>query len=76
VILNLALWFAIHTLFTSVREVTVGNGSVPVPVWSSVDWFAVLIAAIAFVGLWRFRWNVLWVVAGSAVAGLIYSSVH
>ena len=76
VILNLALWFAIHTLFTSVREVTVGNGSVPVPVWSSVDWFAVLVAASAFVGLWRFRWNVLWVVAGSAVAGLIYSSVH
>jgi hypothetical protein len=56
--------------------VTFGNGLVPVPVWSSVDWFAVLVAASAFVGLWRFRWNVLWVVAGSAVAGLIYSSVH
>jgi len=35
-----------------------------------------IVAASAFVGLWRFRWNVLWVVAGSAVAGLIYSSVH
>jgi chromate transporter len=76
VILNLALWFAIHTLFTSVRDVTVAGGPVPVPVWSSVDWFAVLIAAIAFVGLWRYRWNVLWVVAGSAVAGLIYQAVR
>jgi chromate transporter len=76
VILNLALWFAIHTLFTSVREVTVNGSPVPVPVWSSVDWFAVLVAGIAFIGLWRYRWNVLWVVAGSALAGLIYQAVR
>jgi chromate transporter len=76
VILNLALWFAIHTLFTSVRDVTVAGGPVPVPVWSSVDWFAVLVAGIAFIGLWRYRWNVLWVVASSALAGLIYQAVR
>jgi chromate transporter len=76
VILNLALWFAIHTLFTSVREVTINGGPVPLPVWSSVDWFAVLVAGIAFIGLWRYRWNVLWVVAGSALAGLIYQAVR
>jgi chromate transporter len=76
VILNLALWFAIHTLFTSVRDVTVAGGPVPVPVWSSIDWFAVLVAGVAFVGLWRYRWNVLWVVAGSALAGLIYQAVR
>jgi chromate transporter len=76
VILNLALWFAIHTLFTSVRDVTVAGGPVPVPMWSSVDWFAVLVAGIAFIGLWRYRWNVLWVVAGSALAGLIYQAVR
>jgi chromate transporter len=76
VILNLALWFAIHTLFTSVREVTVNGGPVPLPVWSSVDWFAVLVAGIAFIGLWRYRWNVLWVVAGSALAGLMYQAVR
>ena len=76
VILNLALWFAIHTLFTSVRDVTVAGGPVPVPVWSSIDWFAVLVAGVAFVGLWRYRWNVVWVVAGSALAGLIYQAVR
>jgi chromate transporter len=76
VILNLALWFAIHTLFTSVRDVTVAGGPVPVPVWSSVDLFAVLVAGIAFIGLWRYRWNVLWVVAGSALAGLVYQAVR
>jgi chromate transporter len=76
VILNLSLWFAIHTLFASVRDVTVAGGPVPVPVWSSVDWFAVAVAAVAFVALWRYRLNVLWVVAGSAVAGLLYQAVR
>ncbi len=72
VVLNLAMWFAIHTLFTQVRDVSVFGGPVPVPVWSSVEWFAVSVAAISFVGLWRFRWNVIPVVLASAAAGLAY----
>ena len=73
VVLNLAVWFAINELFTSVRDVEVFGGPVPVPVWSSVEWFALTVAAVAFIGLWRYRWNVIPVVAGSAVAGLIYT---
>jgi hypothetical protein len=37
-----------------------------------VEWFAVSVAAISFVGLWRFRWNVIPVVLASAAAGLAY----
>ena len=73
VVLNLAVWFAINELFTSVRDVEIFGGPVPVPVWSSVDWFALTVAAVAFIGLWRYRWNVIPVVTGSAVAGLIYT---
>ncbi len=73
VVLNLALWFGINTLFGTVREVTAFGGPVPVPVWTSVDWFAVAVAALAFVGLWRYGWNVIPVVAGSAFAGLLYT---
>ena len=73
VVLNLALWFAINTLFNTVRDVNAFGGLVPVPVWSSVDWFAVAVASVAFVGLWRYRWNVVLVVAASAVAGLMYT---
>jgi hypothetical protein len=36
----------------------------------------VAVAAVAFVGLWRFRWNVVPVVLGSAIAGLIYTLVR
>jgi chromate transporter len=71
VIANLAVWFAIHTLFTRVENVAVFGGPVPRPVLSSVDWFAVAVAAVAFVGMQRFKWKLVPVVAASAVAGLI-----
>jgi chromate transporter len=73
VIANLAVTFAISTLFTEVgTERVLGTFDVPWPVWSSVDGFAVAIAAVAFVGLWRFRWKVVPVIAGAAVAGLLW----
>jgi chromate transporter len=71
-VLNLAVWFGIQTLFEQVREANVFGGPIPIPVWSSVDWFAASVAAISFLGLWKFRWNVIPVVAGSAAAGLVY----
>jgi chromate transporter len=75
VILNLAVWFAIQTLFDRVREVDLLGGPIPVPVWSSIDEFAVAVAAISFVGLWRYRWNVVTVVIASGLAGLVHQLV-
>ncbi len=75
VIANLAVTFATHTLFERVREVHILGGTVPWPVWSSVDWFALIVAAASFVGLWRFRWKIIPVVGASAVAGLIVNGV-
>jgi chromate transporter len=69
VILNLALTLAIQTLFDRVHFVRILGGPVPVPVWSSLDAFAVIVAAASFIALWRFRVNVVWVVALSALAG-------
>jgi chromate transporter len=75
VIANLAVWFAIHTLFHRVENVTILGGPVPRPVLSSVDWFAVAVAVVAFVGMQRFKWKLVPVVAASAVAGLIINGV-
>ncbi len=75
VIANLAVTFAAHTLFDRVREVDTIGGSIPVPVWSSLDVFALIVAAVSFVGLWRLRWKILPVIAASAVAGLIVNGV-
>jgi chromate transporter len=71
VIASLALTFAISTLFEQVRYPWVAGGPVPWPVWSSIDPFAVIVAVVSFIGLWRFRWKVLPVVLGSALAGLV-----
>jgi chromate transporter len=71
VIANLAMTFAVVTLFGAVRTVAVPGGEITVPVWSETDPFAVAVAVVAFVGLWRLRWRVVPVIAASAAAGLV-----
>ena len=75
VILDLAVTFAIAALFSEVTQQERLGFTFPGPAVSSVDAFAVVLAAVAFIGLWRFRWNVLWVVGGSALAGLVYRAL-
>ncbi|THV16656.1 chromate efflux transporter [Rhizobium rhizophilum] len=60
VILNLAVWFALHVIFTRVEPVNLANFgplslSVPLPVWSSLDWQALVIALVAAVMIFRFH---------------------
>ena len=75
VVLNLAVWFAVHTMFERVREARLFGGPVPIPNFPSVDPFVLVVAAVTFVGVWKFRRNVVGVVAASAVAGLVYRVV-
>ena len=70
VILNLAITFGAHVIFERVEAVEILGGPVPVPSLPSVNVFALGVATVAFVTLWRFRVNILWIVAGSAVAGV------
>jgi chromate transporter len=72
VILNLAVTFGIAVLFDQVRIGRLGSLTFPVPQLDSVDVFALVIAIVSFIGLWTYRWNVLWVVGISAAAGLVY----
>lgn len=72
VILNLAVTFAIVALFDSVRSGELFNMTFPVPVFDSVDGFALGLAALGFVALWKMKVNVLWVIGGCALAGLVY----
>jgi chromate transporter len=71
VIANLAVTFAVLTLFRDSRTVSFLGGEFPVPVLTEVDPFALAVAAVAFIGLWRFRWRVVPVIVGSAAAGLV-----
>jgi chromate transporter len=71
VIANLAVTFGVVTLFRSVRPVPFLGGEVPVPVWTSLDAFAVIVTVVAFASIWRFRWHVVPVILASAAAGLV-----
>jgi chromate transporter len=75
VILNLAVIFAVFALFGSVEQGAFLSLTFPLPDLASLDLFAATVAVIAFVGLTRLKWNVLWVVAGGAVAGLVQQSM-
>ncbi|MGI8774841.1 MAG: chromate efflux transporter [Actinomycetota bacterium] len=75
VVLNLAVTFAIFALFEEVVQSRILRMSFPRPLVGTVDPFAIAVAAVAFVGLWRYRWSVLWVVFGSAAAGLVYRAL-
>jgi chromate transporter len=60
VILNLAVWFGLHALF---------------PAGRTIDWFALVLSALAFIGMLKWKWNVVSVVIGSGMAGLLYRFV-
>ena len=75
VILNLAVTFAVFALFGSVENGTLLSMTYPRPDLTSIDLFAAALAAIAFVGMFRYKWNVLWIVSGSAVAGLAWQTL-
>ncbi len=70
VIANLSLWFALHVLFRSVGELDLGLTSIWWPDWTSFDWRTALIGAGAAVLLFRFRLNIIKMLALAALAGM------
>ncbi|MBC2835914.1 chromate efflux transporter [Paragemmobacter straminiformis] len=70
VILNLALWFAIHVLWTATARVTAGPLSLELPVLSSTNWPAAALSALALTAVFRFKLGTATVLAGAAAAGL------
>ncbi|GJD99607.1 chromate efflux transporter [Methylobacterium isbiliense] len=70
VILNLAVWFALHTVFREVRPVTAGPLRLDVPVLASVDPFALVLALAAIVAVFRFGAGMVPTLAACAAAGM------
>lgn len=76
VILNLALWLALHALFDQV-EVSRHFGLIlNLPVWNSINWAAAVIAAVAILAVFVFRLGVFAVLAGACIAGLVAYALH
>jgi chromate transporter len=71
VVLNLAVWFALHAMFGEVRELALGPLRLTLPVPSTLDPWAALLAAGAMVAMFRFHIGMLPTLAGCAVAGAV-----
>ena len=71
VVLNLAVWFSLHTLFGDIRTIEVGVAELLIPTLSTLDWRAVLIASGAMVAMFRYKVGMLWTLGGAAVAGVM-----
>ncbi|MEJ7628944.1 MAG: chromate efflux transporter [Nocardioidaceae bacterium] len=73
VIANLALFFALHTLFTESRRYSSGVLRIDLPVLSSLDGQAVIIALIAAGLIFRLKWSVLRTIGACAAIGVALS---
>ncbi|MGR3566080.1 MAG: chromate efflux transporter [Heliomarina sp.] len=69
VILNLAIWFAIHVIFDAVAVWRAGPLAVELPRLASVDWAAALLTALAVIAVFRLKLGMMTVLAGAAIAG-------
>jgi chromate transporter len=74
VILNLAVWFAMHTLFREVRAFTASPFRLDVPNVTTVDLPALALTAAAVVAVFRFKIGTMKILAACAAVGLAWGA--
>ncbi len=71
VILNLAIWFAIHTVFLETRHIQGYGLSFDAPVFASVDWWALGLSLVAMTAIFYFKRGMISTLAGCCAAGVL-----
>jgi chromate transporter len=71
VILNLSIWFALHTVFRETSPIRSFGLSFDMPVLSSVDVAALVLSIAAATAVFRFNMGMLTVLGGSCAAGVL-----
>jgi chromate transporter len=71
VIANLAVWFAIHTIFRETVAVRGWGADFQAPVIGSVDPFALLLSVAALVATFRYKVGMLATLAACSAAGIV-----
>lgn len=75
VMLNLAIWFALHVLFAQVDRRHFYTLQLLVPDLSSIQLASLVLTVAAFIAVFRFKMGMLTVISGSVVAGIVYHFV-
>jgi chromate transporter len=73
VILNLAIWFGLHTLFGDVHRIRLGWLSLDVPGLQSLDAASLALTVLAALSIFRFRLPVIATIFGSAIIGIVWT---
>src|SRR6185503_19359793 len=71
VVLNLALWFAIHSLFRETVPVHAFPFAFEAPRLASVDWLALALSIAAAIAIFRFKVGMIPTLAACCVVGLL-----
>src|SRR5215217_2911725 len=71
VILNLAIWFALHVWFAEVRHIQGFGFSFDAPILSTVDPWAMLLSIAAIIAIFRFKVGMIPTLAACSAAGLL-----
>jgi chromate transporter len=70
VILNLAIWFAVHSIFREVTRVRGYGLSFDAPVLGSIDMWALALSGVAVAAVFRFKIGMLWTLALCCALGV------
>ncbi|MFP5340821.1 MAG: chromate transporter, partial [Gammaproteobacteria bacterium] len=65
VVLNLALFFGWHVIFPRATEAA--------PFAGGFEWFYALISLAAFIALWKYKQDIMKVIAACAAIGLVFT---
>jgi chromate transporter len=71
VIANLAVYFALHTLFAETSRVTTGPLSFEIPQLDSIQWAAVAITGLGCLLIFARGWSVLRTLGACALTGVV-----
>ncbi|RFB91556.1 chromate transporter [Rhizobium leguminosarum bv. trifolii] len=73
VILNLAIWFGLHTLFAEVATVHLGGLRLDIPVLQSAVPAAMALSAAAAIAIFRFKTSVITTLLACAISGMLWT---
>lgn len=71
VVLNLAIWFAIHTIFRTVQQFSAGPLHFDLPQLASVDLWALAISVAAIVAMFRLKVGIFATLGAASVTGIV-----
>ncbi len=75
VVLDLAIWFAVHAVFGHVEERRFGPIQLLIPEWHSLSLPALILTVLAMVAMFRFKLGMGKTLAGSAMLGVVWKVV-